>query len=285
MPLWGIPLVTTLASTAYDLWQSNQQGKRADQLQRNNVRPEFKIPESQKRALTSAENQAALTEIPGAAAIRGRLDRTTADQVAMVERMGPGGPTSINAASRAYGQQMDRENDLGVESARMRLANQGILRDELHDNAEWEQKAWDWNTGQPYLQKQQAIAALREAQLKNRNTGFKNLLGGLGNTALMGMLGDDGKMGGGDGWFESMTGGGARPHTTTNIPATPGYGTPYNIDEYQRNTSNTSGYPLIGDQELVQNNDPNNVSGYPIVKDPEIKSYMDKMYNSWTWGL
>jgi hypothetical protein len=209
--LWTIPLATTLASSAYDWWTSYQQGKRADAMQKNNVRPNLGIPESEQRSLASAENQAKMTRLPGQSAIEGRLDQTTANQVAMVERQGIGGATSINAASTAYGNQQQKENELGIASANMQLNNQQILRDELDENAGWQQKAWDWNVGDPYMSKQTAIASLREAQLRNRNTAFKNLVGGLGNTAMMGMMGDDGEMGGGDGWFDAMAKSGRAP--------------------------------------------------------------------------
>jgi hypothetical protein len=214
--LWTIPLITTLASSAYDWWRSNKQENRAEELERNNIRPRLDVPQSQQEALASAKAQAQMTRLPGQDAIEGRFDNVTGNKVATVERMGPGGATSINAASRAYSDQLDKESELGVTTANMRLNNQGILRDELRRNAEWEQKAWDWNTGQPYMQKQAAIAALKEASILNQNTAFKNLIGGLGYTAFMGAVGDDGKIGGGDGWFDK----GAK--TTPQTPTTPG---------------------------------------------------------------
>ena len=255
--LWTIPLVTTLASTAYDWWQQNKQGKRADELARNNVRPTLGIPESEQESLQSARNQAEMTRLPGQSATEGRLDQITADQVAMVERQGIGGPTSINAASRAYGMQQDKENELGIKAAEMNLRNQDILRNELDENAQWEQKAWDWNKGEPYLQKQQAISSLRGAQTANRNTAVKNLIGGLGNTALMGALGDDGGFGGGDGWFGSASktsGGESNPYD---------FSKPINIDKYQTPTENTSGY----------NPQPN-----------EPMNFTDKMLTNPFWG-
>lgn len=260
--LWTIPLATTLLSSGYDLWQANQQGKRADELQRNTVRPLFNIPESEKKSLLSAEEQARMTRLPGQSAIEGRLDQTTANQVNMVERMGTGGATSINAASRAYGMQQDKENELGIAAANMRLNNQQILRDELDENAQWQNKAWEWDTANPYMQKMAAIAALREAQLRNRNTGVKNLIGGLGNTAMMGAMGDDGVTGGGDGWFD-------------------GWG--------KNSTNKTSAYGRYSKYEQLM--DPNQTQGAPTTtqnpnKDtPEVFGLTDKMFgNPYLWG-
>ncbi len=235
--LGTISLVSGLASSAYDWWQSEQQRERADELARNNVRPTMTIPKSEQESLGSARHQAALTRLPGQSAIEGRLDKITADQVGLVERQGVGGPTSINAASRAYGDQQDKEVDLGVASANMRLHNQDILRNELDENAQWEQKVWDWNTGQPYLDKQKAIAALRGAHLANQNTAVKNLIGTAANAGIMGVLGDDGKIGGEDGWFDS-------PKITNPVSNPYDFSKPISIDKYQNNDQNTAEYNI-----------------------------------------
>lgn len=254
-----IPLATTLASSAYDWWTSRQQGKRADAMQKNNVRPTLAIPESEQRSLASAENQAKMDRLPGQSAIEGRLDQTTANQVAMVERQGIGGATSINAASSAYGMQQNKENELGIAAANMKLNNQQILRDELDENSQWQQKAWEWNVADPYMTKQTAISSLREAQLRNRNTGFKNLVGGLGNTAMMGALGEDGLMGGGDGWFDQIA--------KTSNPHPKGYSGLMKVDGFQANTQNSTGAsnPMAGNEEIQPN-------------------YTDKFFQNWASG-
>lgn len=55
--------------------------------------------------------------------------------------MGTGGPNDINAAARAYGMQQEGENKLGIEASNMYLRNQDILRSQLDQNAEWQQKS------------------------------------------------------------------------------------------------------------------------------------------------
>lgn len=201
----AIPAATSLISSAWDWFRSNEQEERADELERRNIRPDFEIPGSATKSLQSAENQAKLTRLPGQGAIEGRLDRVTADKIATVERMGVGGPTSINAASRAYGQQMDAENELGIKAAEFQVRNQDILRNELGKMAGWEKMKWDWDKGQPYLSNAEAIANLREASIRNENTAFKNLVGGFGNSAMMA-------------WWGSQ--GGASPQTSpTDMPS------------------------------------------------------------------
>lgn len=168
------------AVSAIPQWITGEnQEDRADQLSSRLIRPEMEVPESQKRALTSAEQQAKMTRLPSQSAIEGRIDQTTANKIAMIERIAGGGPTAINAASRAYGQQMDAEADLGKAAAEMNLRNQDILRDELGKTAGYEMSAWNWNERLPYEQKATAIEALREASIRNKNAAFKDLTGGL----------------------------------------------------------------------------------------------------------
>lgn len=169
----------------------NSQEERANELSSKLVRPTMGIPESQTRALTSAEEQAKMTRVPGQSAIEGRLDQTTANKIAMLERLGGGGPTTINAASRAYGDQLDAENKLGIEGANMYLRNQDVLRNELGQTAGYEQQAWNWNERMPYEQKATAIEALKEGGMRNKFAAWNNVFGGL--SSLFGGMGADGQ--------------------------------------------------------------------------------------------
>lgn len=196
----GIGLGLGLISSIPQWLTGDRQQNRADDLSEGLQRPWMDIPESQMRALQSAEAQAALTRLPGQGAIEGQLDQTTANQIAMIERMGVGGPTSINAASRAYSMQQEKENQLGIAAAGMRLNNQQILRDELGDQAGWEQQQWNWNERMPYEGKVRAIEALREGALRNKNAAWKNIFG-MGANIFGGMDDNDGGE-----WWKSILG-------------------------------------------------------------------------------
>ena len=217
----AIPAAMMLASSVPQWYTAFQQGRRADQLAKNLVRPDFDIPESQKRALASAETQAGMTRLPGQDTIEGRLDQTTANKIATIERLAESPVTALNAASTAFGQQMDAENKLGIASAEMRLRNQDILRDQLGKMAQFENMAWNWDKRLPFEQTTTAIEALREGQIRNRNAAIKNMLGTGANLAMMGTDTD----GGGVNWFGDLFGGGRQatsqpfiitPNTKTN---------------------------------------------------------------------
>ena len=150
----------------------------------NPVRPEYEIPESEKRALGVAEGLASQTRLPGQSAIEGRLDQTTANSLATIERMGYGGASDINAASRAYGNQQDKETELGVAAAGFNIQNQKNLEQALNKMAVYEDKQWQLNEQQPFLDDSRAKAALYEGGMQNLVGGFKDTAGGVSNILL-----------------------------------------------------------------------------------------------------
>jgi len=150
----------------------------------DNDRPDYNIPEQATNALKSAERQAAERRMPGQSAIEGRLDSTTANTLQTIERMIDSPISGINAASRAYGNQLEKETDLGVKAADFALRNQDILRSEQNRMAEWENKQEDWNTRTPYLQKAAQLSALKEAGLTNLAGGLTDALTGAATMSL-----------------------------------------------------------------------------------------------------
>jgi hypothetical protein len=186
----ALPIALSAMSSIPNWMAAFNQNKQADQLRSELQRPDFEIPESANRALQSAETQAGMTRLPGQSAIEGRLDQATANQVDMVERMGIGGPTSINAASQAYGMQMGKENELGIAAASNWNQNQATLRDQLGRMSEWEFKKWNWDKRLPYENKADAIRALTEGAMRNADAGAKDLFGGAANIALSAYMTD-----------------------------------------------------------------------------------------------
>jgi hypothetical protein len=189
MDLLGIGAVASAAGSLPKWYQAWKQSNLADDMQKDLKRPAFEIPKSEQEALQSARAQAGMTRLPGQSAMEGRLDQNTANQINTIERMGTGGANDINAASRAYGMQQEGENALGVNAANMFLGNQQVLRNELNNNAEWQNKQWQWDKQMPYETSARAIAALRQSSAENLNSAVGDITGGISNMALAGYMG------------------------------------------------------------------------------------------------
>lgn len=181
---WAIPAATTLAKGAYDWYLQNKQKNQISDLEKNNTLPTMGIPQGDQDALASAKTQASMTRLAGQSGIEGRNDAATAGKINEVERLSPGGATAINAAGSAFDALQTKNNELGTTAASNWDKNQSILRGEQHNIGNLQQKAWDWNTGAPYMRNLNAINNLKGAQLSNENTMYSNLIGGLGYAGL-----------------------------------------------------------------------------------------------------
>lgn len=219
------------------------QRHQAAKLGKGLTRPGFEIPTEATNALRSAEAQAKMRKLPGQAAIEGRLDETTATTIAMLERLGMGGPDMINGAARAISQQQGKENELGVAAANMHLRNQDILRDQQSQYANWQQQAWMWDKKIPYEQKAAAVAALKAASMQNTNEAFNTSVGGIKD------------------FFTSYYSGGMGGSNS-------------------KNNKTSTGIPI--DQTSGTGIDNTNISGgnqQTITRTPEQKSLWENMYN------
>lgn len=179
----------------------DKQDDRADELGKNLVRPKAELASGYADALKSAEEQAKMTRLRGQSAIEGRLDQTTANQVAMLERLSLGGADMINGSSRAYGNQQDKENQLGIAASDMWSHNQDVLRNEQHIVGDQENRIWDINELQPYENTAAAIQALKEGAIRNKSSALKNVFGSLGN----GIVGAGLTQSGTGNWWDKLT--------------------------------------------------------------------------------
>jgi len=173
-------LLTTLPQTALGLGQTI-----SGFTQKPPTRPEYEIPESAKAALEGMETQATLGRLPGQSQIEGRLDRVTANTLNTLERIGDSPVSSINAASRAYGNQLDKETELGVQAGNMWLTNQDKLRQEQARMAEWENKKFKFDEVDPYMSKVAQISALKGAGIQNLAGGLQDMFGIMAKFGLL----------------------------------------------------------------------------------------------------
>lgn len=247
LPLLAIGAISSAISSLPSWYQAWKQDQQANELAKNLHRPDFEIPESEKAALENAKAVASMTRLPGQSGIEGKLERTAADEVANVERMGTGGANDINAASRIYSGLQTKENELGISAANMFLGNQGVLRNQLNTDAEWQNKKWAWDKQMPYINTANSIAALRGASTQNFNNAWQDVFGGGANLALGeylkgGGVGNPGEVG------KSIT---PAETPSTTIPLTQMADGAYG---YQPEI--TSKYPLVQDQEFNFNTRP-----------------------------
>lgn len=156
----GIP---SLALGAYQAYQGYQLGQKK--------RPEYEIPGAIKSMLGMSERMA--TEgLPGEAAIRESITGSTSRGANLLERSAQGAQL-LGGITDIVGSEQGQLTNLGVQSAQQKVLNQQRLQDALNTYAQYEDKQFEINELQPYLQAMQQAQALTSA-------GVQNVVGGLG---------------------------------------------------------------------------------------------------------
>lgn len=198
------------------------QAIKASRIARQTKRPEYKVPGAIQEGTAMARNLAQ-TGLPGYQTMQDNLSGQTAGAVRSIKEAGGSGPEKLAAIAGAYGSQMGQQRNLGVQNAQQRVANQRALQSQLGVQAGYQDKAWQWNQQDPYIQAMDAARRLREAANQNIYGGMK----GMASAGIMGGTGDFSAITGGKGG-STTPGQTAKPASTpTAKPSTAqriGYG-------------------------------------------------------------
>lgn len=151
-------------------------------------RPEFVIPEAIRKSVDIAQGRQ-YQRLPGADIFQNQLEKSTAAGVGAIGEMSSGAE-AIGALSNLYANQMGQQSDLAAREAAYRDQAQREYIGSLEGLGEWEQRKWQWEEADPYLQAQQAAAQLQTAGMQGQWEGLKTRMGswgemfqGIGNTA------------------------------------------------------------------------------------------------------
>ena len=115
--------------------------------------------------------------------INQRLDQATANSLYDINQNSSSGVEALAALSGVYSNQMDAENQLGLNAANDYARRQAAVNNELNRYAGYQDKSWDYNVNQPFQEKAAAAQALGEAGMRNKYEGLKGLVG----AGVMGM--------------------------------------------------------------------------------------------------
>ena len=166
--LAGIP---SLALGTYQAIKGYQLG--------NQERPEYEIPDSLKQMLGMAKTQASQTGLPGQSLLEQNIRGTTSRGANILERSTQGSQLLGGISDLVTGEQQQMAN-IGIAGEQQNITNQQNLQNALSTYAQYEDKAYEINELQPYLQAMQQAQALTSA-------GIQNIVGGIGGGLGAGM--------------------------------------------------------------------------------------------------
>jgi len=127
----ALPSLVKGATSLYQMYQGNKLGKTKEE--------KYEIPESAKAALSSAQSQAAMKQLPGQGLMEDKLRRSTASGTNAVQQMG-GGSAGMGAMVDMLANEQNKQSDLDIQAANMYQANQGMLRNQLGNMAGYERQ-------------------------------------------------------------------------------------------------------------------------------------------------
>lgn len=166
------------------LVQAYIQHKKAKELSKTQ-RPQYDIPQSEKDALANAKYVAGMTQLPGQNIMQQNLDSQSARAVSNLKDVSPNNAALGSNIGKIYRGNVEGQNQLGIMAAQNWLNNQGNLRGQQGQFAQYQDKKWDINQFQPYQNNMAAASALKYASNMNLNNASNQIAQGYANYAMM----------------------------------------------------------------------------------------------------
>ena len=171
-----IAQVLNLIPSIFQGITGSRQLKQAKEMEANNPRPDAVIAPSVDKLVNYSYGRTLANDIPGGEMYRNQIKGATAAGMRAASELGSG--------SEAYGMMGElvgrQQNQMGVMARDTAQQIAGYDQDymgALGPKANEENRVWEWNKADPYLQAAQIAQMLRDSGLKNQNSALKNVMG------------------------------------------------------------------------------------------------------------
>ena len=180
----GLGLVGGIASGIMSMHQKKQ----GDNIVNNLRAPTYYIPGSQNAALNLAQSNYNDQGLPGQASMENSLSANTASGLNAAQQGASSSGDVIDALTKLYQNQNQNTMGLKIQAAQQHMANSQALQAQLGNQAQYEDKAFNYNQDRPYQQALQHGTSLQAAG----RMGIQNALNsitGLGASVANGAIG------------------------------------------------------------------------------------------------
>lgn len=176
---WGA--AASIVPAAFQFISGLKQTRQADRM--NPTRPTMGVSASTLAATGTAQN-AANAGMAGYGQALDNVRQNTASTVNAAQQTGSAN-NALAVVAAAGADANSATNGLDTQNAKFKQAAQQFLVGQLDRQGTEEQRAWDWNSKQKYLEQAGAKSALTQAGNQNMN----NALGGFAAAATLGARG------------------------------------------------------------------------------------------------
>ena len=205
---------------AYELGTGISQGIKGKKLADSAVRPVYKAPESAQKALSNAEAMAGASMFPGQERAEENIYAGTSQALTSAEGAAESSSDFLGALSGISGNQQNALRGVADTALKYQDTNKQRLNEALMSMANYEDKAFELNQYQPFIDQTNAARALKGASKEN----ISNAFGSAAKTASM--------LGGLSGGAEASVGNISPQYYTPNSPANPSYIAPQKFEPW-----------------------------------------------------
>jgi hypothetical protein len=159
--------IASLAKTGVGIWQTVKANKLAKEK-----RPDYQIPQSEKDALSIAQQLATQRELPGQDIMEQNIRSGTASGISRMTEVADSPAMLLGNIATMVGKENQSMNQLGIASANYYTQNQRNLQSSLQRMGQQELAKWQYDEMKPYEEAMHAAATMREG-------GLQNIIGGV----------------------------------------------------------------------------------------------------------
>jgi len=153
-----------------------RQLNQAKQIEAQNPRPEATIAPSIDKMVNYSYGQTLNQDVPGGEMYRNDIKGATSAGMNAASQLGSGSE-AYGMLGQLVGREQNQFGDLAKLTAQQVQGNKGEYMNALGTKAQEENRVWDWNKAQPYLQAAQIASQLRDSGTKNLYSGTANAFG------------------------------------------------------------------------------------------------------------
>lgn len=150
--------------------------RQAKRIEAQNPRPEAEIAPSINRLVDYSYGKTLDQDIPGGELYRNEIKGATAAGMRAASELGSGSE-AYGMLGQLVGREQGAFSDLAKITANRVAGKEDAFANTLGMKADEENRVWEWNKAQPYLQAAQIAQQLRDSGLRNVNSGMKNVFG------------------------------------------------------------------------------------------------------------
>jgi hypothetical protein len=169
-----VAAIPALISAGVGIWQTLKANKLAKE-----ERPDYQIPQSEKDALSIAQQLATQRELPGQDIMEQNIRSGTASGISRMTEVADSPAMLLGNIANMVGKENQSMNELGIAAANYYTQNQRNLQSSLQRMGQQELSKWQYDEMKPYEEAMHAAATMREGGLQNIVGGVKGAVAGV----------------------------------------------------------------------------------------------------------